>query len=84
MQIRAFAKAKTQLTSTCILTHFDLDTIKRCIAERIRMGVGWPDGSERPITFFSRSLAPADKKYSVPDRERESGDYLRSKKIPIG
>ena len=48
------------------------------------MGVGWPDGSERPIAFVSRSLAPAEKKYSVPDREEGLAIIYEVKRFLLG
>ena len=74
-QRAAFQKAKDMLLSSKVLVHFDsnLPLILECDASQY--GVGsilshqFPDGSERPIGFVSRTLTPAEKKYSQLEKE---------------
>lgn len=58
-----FRTAKQQLTSSCLLVHYDPDKplILACDASPYGVGAvlshGMPDGSEKPIAFASRSLS---------------------------
>ena len=74
-QRNAFQVLKQQLMSAEVLVHFnpELPLILSC--DESPYGVGavlahrMNDGTERPVAFASRSLAPAEKNYSQLDRE---------------
>ncbi|CAC5415741.1 Uncharacterized protein K02A2.6 [Mytilus coruscus] len=70
----AFDKVKDLITSDMILTHFnpELPVTLACDASPYGLGAvispRYPNGSDRPIAFASRSLAPAEN-YSQIDKE---------------
>ncbi|KAL5479309.1 hypothetical protein EMCRGX_G022812 [Ephydatia muelleri] len=75
-QEKAFNKAKAQLTSPCLLAHFDpaKELILSCDASpfgtcRSSSVTSVEDGVKKPIAFASRSLAPAERKYSHIEKE---------------
>ena len=74
-QDKAFSAVKSQLTSECLLTHFDPQKPLTLACYASPYGVGavlshrLDDGSERPIAFASRSLSPAEKGYAQLDKE---------------
>ena len=74
-QQKAFQEAKAQLTSSCLLVHFDPDRELILACDASPYGVGavlshrMDDGSDKPIAFASRSLAPAERKYAQLDKE---------------
>ncbi|CAC5375274.1 unnamed protein product [Mytilus coruscus] len=71
----AFDKVKDLVTSDMILTHFnpELSVTQACDASPYGLGAvishRYPNGSDRPIAFASRSFAPAEKNYSQIDKE---------------
>uniref|UniRef100_A0A8C5D775 ribonuclease H n=1 Tax=Gouania willdenowi TaxID=441366 RepID=A0A8C5D775_GOUWI len=72
---QAFKKAKRLIVSEKVLTHFDPKLPLRLACDASPYGIGavlshkMTDGSERPIAFASRSLAPAERNYAQIDRE---------------
>jgi len=89
--------AKTQLTSNCLLVYFDPNKEILLSCDASPYGVGavlshqLPDETERPIAFTSRSLSPAEKKYSHLDKEgleivtgvKKFHQYLYGRKFTI-
>ena len=71
----AFQNAKSQLTSTKLLVHFDLDKELVLSCEASPYGVGavlahcFEDSVERHIMYAFRSLASAVRRYSQLDKE---------------
>ena len=74
-QQQAFAQLKKELVSTRVLAHFDprLETIVTTDASAVAIGAVLSqlqeDGEERPVAYASRSLAQAERAYSVSERE---------------
>ena len=74
-QHKAFDTYKQQLCSETLLVHYNLNKKLILSCDASPYGVGavlyhvMEDGSERPIGFVSRTLAPAEKKYSQLDKE---------------
>jgi len=74
-QESAFIKAKEQLVSSQVLVHFDPKFEIRLACDASDYGIGavlshrFPDGSEKPVAFMSRTLNEAEKKYSQIEKE---------------
>ena len=72
---QAFQASKKLLVSSKVLVHYDpeKDLILACDASPHGVGAilshRMPDGSERPIGFVSRTLSPAEQKYSQIEKE---------------
>ena len=73
-QERAFAEAKNALQADSVLVHFDpaKPLILACDASDYGLGAvlsHQDDNGERPIAYISRTLNPAEKKYSQLEKE---------------
>ena len=82
---QAFDEIKRTLSSTEVLAHFDqsLPIGISCDASPVGLGVvlfhKYPDGTERPISYASKILSSAEKRYSQIDKEA-LGIYYGCKK----
>ena len=71
----AFNQAKLKLTSAEVLAHYDPMLPLSLAADASAYGVGavishtFPDGSERPIAFASRTLTTSEKNYAQLEKE---------------
>ena len=71
----AFDRVKGILTSDSVLVHYDPSKPLLLACDASPYGVGavlshkLADGSERPVAYASRSLGPAEKKYSQLDKK---------------
>lgn len=74
-QTTAFNKSKELLTSEKVLTHYDpsKDLVLACDASPYAVGCvlshRFPDDSEKPIAYASRSMSAAERNYSQLDKE---------------
>ena len=71
----AFQASKDLLSSSSLLVHFDPQVPLTLACDASAYGVGavlshrWPDGSERPIAYASRSLSDTERNYSQLEKE---------------
>ena len=72
---KSFEKAKNALTSDSLLVHYDSRKELLLSADASPYGVGvvlshvFPDGSDKPIAYASRSLSAAERNYSHLEKE---------------
>ena len=72
---QAFQKAKDALTSSCVLTHYDVTLPLKLAADASAYGIGavisheYPDSQEKPIAFASRTLLSSERNYSQLEKE---------------
>ena len=78
---RAFKEAKQFLTSATVLAHYDPALPIKLAGDASAYGIGavishvYADGSERPISFASRTLSPSEQNYSHIEKEALSLVY---------
>ena len=74
-QEAALAEIKKAIQSPNLLAHFDSNKLLVLACDASPVGVGavlshrLDDGTEKPISFASRTLSPAERKYSQLDKE---------------
>ncbi|XP_059397972.1 uncharacterized protein K02A2.6-like [Carassius carassius] len=93
----AFKKAKEQLVSQNVLTHYDPQNAIRLACDASPYGIGafishmLPNGEEKPIAFASRTLSKAEQNYAQIEREalaivfgvRKFHQYLYGRKFTL-
>ena len=72
---QAINSAKKALSSAPVLAHYDSQLPIQLVGDALAYGIVavishiYPDGSERPVAFASRTLSPAEKNYSQIEKE---------------
>ena len=72
---KVFQKAKQQLSSAPVFTHYDPQLPLQLAGDASSYGVdavlshNYPDGSERPIAYVSRTLLPSERNYAQIEKE---------------
>ena len=72
---RGLVEVKRLLTSPPVLAHYDPEVPLVLAADASAFGLGavlshrWPDGTERPIAFASRTLNPSEENYPQVEKE---------------
>ena len=72
---RAFKQAKRLLVTAPVLAHYNPDLPIKLAADASAYGVGavlshmYPDGSERPVAFASRTLSATERNYAQVEKE---------------
>ena len=70
-----FRNAKKQLSSAPVLAHYDPQLPLQLAGDASSYGVGavlshrYPDGSERPVAYASRTLLPSERNYAQIEKE---------------
>ena len=71
----AFKQVKEALVSSQVLAHYDPKLLIKMAADASSYGIGavvshiYPDGSERPIAFTSRTLSKSERNYAQLEKE---------------
>ena len=72
---QAFTQAKKLLSSATVLAHYNPSLPLRLATDMSAYGIGavishvFPNGTERPIAFASRTLSNSEKRYTQPEKE---------------
>ena len=75
-QEQAFKTSKELLTSSSVLTHFDSNLPLFLACDTSSYGIGaalanrYPNGSEKPIAYTSRTLSESEKNYSQLEKKK--------------
>ena len=72
---KAFSRAKQALASSSVLVHYDPTLPLTLAADASAYGLGavishvYPDGTERPVAYASRTLTSSERNYAQIERE---------------
>ena len=78
---QAFEEAKQRLSSTLVLAHYDPNLPLVLAGDASQYGIGavishtYPDGSECPTAYTSRTLSPSERNYAQLEKEALSLVY---------